>query len=162
MIDREAYRALARKFASGVTIVTTVDKNGEPVGATVSAFSSVSMEPPLVMVALQTGGRLAEAMFGCGAFAVNILREDQVQVALQFARPGDRFAGVETRACDVQQPSGVPVLCDSLATLLCRHHGNAVVGDHVVFIGEVIGGRAREGGPLIHGDGRFACVREMD
>lgn len=161
MIDRDAFKSLVGKFPSGVTIVTTHDENGEPAGATVSAFSSISMEPPLVMIALGTQGRLTAALRKCSAFAINILREDQQGLALQFARPGDRFAGIEMSACDVRDATDVPVLCDALATLVCRVYGQAIVGDHTVFIGEVIGGRVREGAPLVHCSSRFACVRDI-
>lgn len=160
-VDREFFRTLVSKFPSGVTIVTASGPDGQQYGATVSAFSSMSMEPPLIIVSLQSDGRMSAILNDCGGFAVNVLREDQKDVALQFARPGDRFRDIETRSCDVFSATGVPVLCDSLATILCRLHGTAIVGDHTVFIGEVIGGRAREGRPLIHGNGRFARMEEL-
>jgi flavin reductase (DIM6/NTAB) family NADH-FMN oxidoreductase RutF len=159
-VDREFFRTLVSRFPSGVTVVTAAGPDGKPHGATVSAFSSMSMTPPLVIVSLQTSGRMAAILGGCSAFAVNILREDQKEIALKFARPGDRFEGIEVRECDFM--GGVPLLCDSLATILCRSHGEPVaIGDHTVFIGEVIGGIAREGDPLIHGLGRFACMRDL-
>lgn len=161
-VDPAFFRSLVGSFPTGVTIVSTYDAAGEPVGATVSAFSSISMEPPLVMVALQNKGRTTEALGTCSAFAINVLREDQRDLALKFAdrRATDRWDGIERRACDVAREE-VPVLCDTLATILCRVHGTAVIGDHTVFIGQVIGGRAREGAPLVHGQGHFACMREL-
>lgn len=160
-VDREFFKALVSKFPSGVTVVTVSGPDGAPYGATVSAFSSMSMDPPLVIVSLQSDGRMSAILHDRDAFAVNVLREDQRDLALQFARPGDRFANVESRACDVSV-NGVPVLCDALATILCRRYGTAVVGDHTIFIGEVIGGRAREGAPLVHGLGRFARMEDIE
>lgn len=164
-VTQQAFKALVGSFPTGVTIVTARDTDGSVHGATVSAFTSVSMEPPIVMVSLATNGGLAHALRRAPAFAVNVLRADQKDRAVVFSKPGDRFDGVELRSCDVAL-DGVPVLCDTLATLLCRKHYAGgyvgyIVGDHTLFFGEVVGGRAREGEPLIHGLGRFACMREL-
>lgn len=160
-VDRAFFLSLVSSFPSGVTVVTAYGPDGVEHGATVSAFSSMSLDPPLVLVSLQSDGRMSAILSGCSVFAVNVLRDDQKDVALKFARAGDRFEGVQTRACEVLSRHGAPVLCDTLATILCRTHGEPIdVGDHRVFIGEVIGGRAREGSPLIHGLGRFARMGE--
>lgn len=160
-VDTPTFKTLVSRFPSGVTVVTA-SHDGHLVGATVSSFASVSFDPPLVSVCLKLGSRTAKALTSVGAFAVNVLREDQLEIAHRFARPGngDRFDNVNVRECDVAQ-DGVPVLCDSLATILCRVYDYTVMGDHVVVFGLVIGGRAREGTPLVHSCGEFGCVREL-
>lgn len=157
MIDRAHFRALAGAFPSGVTVVMAQTDRG-PVGATVSAFAAVSLDPPLVTVILAKTSRTAAVLAGLGplrTFSVNVLREDQRPLALQFAANGlnDKFEGVETRECDVI--GGCPVLCDAVATLVCRPYTQYVVGDHVIFVGEVVGGVARDGRPLVHCRGQF-------
>lgn len=164
-VDANFYRSLVSKFPSGVTVVMARNQYGEPHGATVSAFSSMSLDPPIVVVSLMTKGYLASIMRGCATFSVNILRDDQAPVARQFAAPeqypGQRFQNIETRSCDISDDGGAPVLCDSLATILCRSNGAVVIGDHTLFIGIVVGGRAREGSPLIHGLGSFARMEAL-
>lgn len=161
MIDAAAFRNLAGQFPSGVTIVTVHGPEGHPVGATVSAFASVSLDPPLVSVCLANTSRTAQALYVAQAFAVNVLREDQRELAELFAEPGNgtRFDGIDARTCDIAQLHGLPVICDSLATLVCRTHRSVPAGDHTIFIGHVVGGRAREGSPLLHCRGAFGCFR---
>lgn len=158
MIDRAQFRALASAFPSGVTVVVTNGGGTGLQGATVSAFAAVSLDPPLVLVSLSKTSRTAKAMTLLRrheSWSVNVLREDQKDLALRFASngAGDKFEGADLRSCDVG--GGCPVICDAVATLVCRPYTQFVVGDHIIFVGEVIGGVARDGRPLVHCRGQF-------
>ena len=134
-ITSEEFREVLRHFPSGVTIVAI--KSGEKVhGLTVSAFASVSPEPPLVSVMIDHRHRAWALLEEEGAvFSVNILRQEQVELSNRFAwvKDEDRFAeGSWTTAA-----TGVPVLSDALAWLDCTVHTRARAGTHTVYIGEV-------------------------
>lgn len=134
-ITSEEYREVLRHFPSGVTIVSI--RSGEKThGLTVSAFASVSPEPPLVSVMIDHRHRAWSLLEETGAvFAVNILREEQVELSNRFAwvKDEDRFAeGDWTTAT-----TGAPVLSDALAWMDCTVHARARAGTHTVYIGEV-------------------------
>lgn len=134
-ITSEEYREVLRHFPSGVTIVAI--KSGERThGLTVSAFASVSPEPPLVSVMIDHRHRAWSLLEEEGAvFSVNILRQEQVELSNRFAwvKDEDRFAeGSWTTAA-----TGAPVLSDALAWLDCTVHTRARAGTHTVYIGEV-------------------------
>lgn len=139
VIDSEFRKALGT-FASGVTVVTARNEAGQPVGVTVSAFSSVSLEPPLIVVCLDKRTRAIEVA-GVGglpgkSFAVHILADTQQDLSNHFAsRTEDRFAGIDW------QPSaaGVPLLAGCLARLECTQHSVVEAGDHVLLVGLVEG-----------------------
>jgi 3-hydroxy-9,10-secoandrosta-1,3,5(10)-triene-9,17-dione monooxygenase reductase component len=122
-------------FAAGVTIVTTCHDD-RLVGTTVSAFSSVSMDPPLVMVCLKRDSRTLAAVAQAGVFCVNILANDQSDLAHGFARSGadDRFAltAVEAGVC------GAPVLAGCAAAVECEWHAAHDGGDHEILVGRVL------------------------
>jgi flavin reductase ActVB len=135
--------ALSR-FASGVVIVAAHAPEG-PVGFTASAFSSVSLDPPLVLVcvgktASAYGGVMAAARFG-----ISVLQDKQAWLARQFARSGDRFAGVP-----LVEDQGVPWIAGALAQLECAPHAGHEAGDHVILVGEVVAVRVASGKPLVH------------
>ena len=121
-------------FMTGVTIVTTFDADGNPCGFTANSFTSVSLEPPLVLV------NIARAAFGCpiftaaGGFAVNVLAINQRELSNLFARAGeDKFADVDWRP----GPAGSPVIDGVVAWFDCRLDQQVDAGDHVILIGEV-------------------------
>lgn len=129
-------RAVRRRWASGVAVVTTRDGDGYR-GATVSAFSVVSMEPPLVLVCLDRSGRMSELVPGAGAFAVSFLSPEQEFLAERFAGraplPDIELTGVPHTLA----PNGCPVLEDAHAWLACRVSATHDGGDHVVVVGTV-------------------------
>jgi len=135
-ISSEAFRAAMRHFPSGVTIVTL--KSGDQIhGLTVSAFASVSPEPPLVAVIIDERHKASELLARPGTtFAVNILSEEQVELSNRFAwvKDEDRFdeGQWETAA------TGAPVLADALAWLDCRIHSNHEAGTHTIYVGKVV------------------------
>lgn len=134
-ITSEAFRSALRTFPSGVTIVTI--KAGTQVhGLTISAFASVSPEPPLIMIMIDQRHQAYSLMEEEGAvFAVNILREDQIELSNRFAwvKDEDRFAEGDWK----EAPSGVPVLADSLAWLDCSIYAKYPAGTHTIYVGEV-------------------------
>lgn len=161
MGSREFRRCLAR-FSTGVTVVTYQDEEG-PRGATVNSFTSVSMDPPLVLLSLTRKAQACSALVD-RPFAVNVLRSDQMDVAFQFAgrmQPRLRI-GWESVVVDGDSPDDssvdrptVPVLAGSVAVFVCRPWRQYDGGDHILHLGEVIGADARPGDPLVFTDGHF-------
>jgi 3-hydroxy-9,10-secoandrosta-1,3,5(10)-triene-9,17-dione monooxygenase reductase component len=137
-IDSESFRDVMGRFATGVSVITTLDAAGAPAGITVSAMSSVSLEPPLVMVALARKRFITPIVDATGRFAVNVLRHDQQALADCFAHapvsPGrEEFCGADWHA----GPTGLPLLDGILASLECTVIQTFAVGDHELFIGRV-------------------------
>jgi len=122
-------------FPTGVTVVATRDSQGAPVGLTVNSFTSVSLEPPLVLVCIDQGAQSHEPLIIAGSFAVSILAATQADVAKRFAvRPSEgRFEGVAWTPA----PSGSPVLSGAAAWLDCATHEVITAGDHVIILGRV-------------------------
>jgi flavin reductase ActVB len=155
-----AFRDAMKRFASGVTIVTTIDADGSWKGFTASAFCSLSLDPPLVLVCQARTSSSYDAFTHCERFLVNILGEEHQQLALQFARSGgDKFAGT---AFEPSRRTGLPVLPDALAAVGCdvrdRHDG----GDHVIYVGSVYSCRVRDGAPMLHFDSRFHALADAE
>lgn len=151
MISSDEYRAVMGNLASGVPVVTTVWE-GEFYGTTATAFSSVSLEPPLVQVTLHIKSNTRAVIEQSGIFAVNILAEDQKEIARDFATKGiDRF-----EKCPVKVgASGLPLIVGSIGTLECRMTQRFPGGDHVVVLGEVMHAYSEERPPLIYFKGRY-------
>ncbi|WP_327000852.1 flavin reductase family protein [Dactylosporangium sp. NBC_01737] len=138
-------RRVLGEFATGVTVVAADSPRG-PVGMTVNSFTSVSLDPPLILVCLATAASTTRAVTDAGSFAVSILRRDQRGICDTFAaRRPDKFSAVGT----VEAATGAPVIDDALAYLDCRVHDVLPAGDHVVVIGEVADAAAAcDGEPL--------------
>ena len=138
-------------FATGVTVVTAVRPDGEPVGVTANSFSSVSLEPALLLWCLAAGSSAAPA-FGAGAhFAVHVLSHHQLELALHFARrTHDKFAAQRRTA-----GAAPPHLPGALCRFDCRVHGVHAAGDHLIIVGEVLGIVRAPGAPLAFHAGYF-------
>lgn len=147
----ETFRNVIGHFASGVTILTT-RHDDEDFGATASAVSSLSLEPPMLLVCLNTRSSTQEAIHGSHVFGLNILDEDQGHIAERFASSRKaKFEGL-----DVERGAGeVPLLADSLAYCECRVAEDIVAGTHRVFLATVTRAVAREGSPLTYFRGKF-------
>ena len=146
------FRSACGRFATGVTIATVLDSNREPQGLTVSSFTSVSLEPPLISICLGHAVTLIEAFRGSNFFGINILAEDQQALSERFARKGlDRFAGVGWTLGD----HDVPLLHGTLASIECEVEQRIPLGDHDLFVGRMIAASAREGAPLLHFSGAY-------
>lgn len=153
-VDSRSFRKALGCFATGVTVVTTVNPDdNSPVGVTVSAFSSLSLEPPLVLFCLGNKTSSLAAYKDSGRFVINILAEGQRDLSIRFAgRSEDKWAGVVSEA----GAGGVPVLSGCIGNLECKLVNTVDGGDHVIFIGEVETIHYQEGGsPLIYFRGAY-------
>ncbi|MBE1508148.1 flavin reductase (DIM6/NTAB) family NADH-FMN oxidoreductase RutF [Rhizobium viscosum] len=134
MSDPRALRDAFGAFLTGVTVVTTFSDDGAPIGFTANSFTSVSLDPPLLLVCLAKTSRNYQTLTAAKGFAVNILSEDQKEVSNTFARPvEDRFAAVKWQ----HGPFGSPVFSDVAAWFDCSAHDRVDAGDHIVLIGRV-------------------------
>jgi flavin reductase (DIM6/NTAB) family NADH-FMN oxidoreductase RutF len=156
-IDPAKFRSALGRFASGVTVVTTKDKEGHMHGITVSAFCSVSLEPPLVLVCIDRTAGSHHAFREKEFFVVNVLNEHQQHLSDQFASHlPDKFAGIEY----FENAGGVPVLKDALVNLECRLVFTFDTGDHTIFVGEIQEAIIRDGNPLIYFHGNYRKLRD--
>jgi len=158
-VDQKAFRDTMSCFASGVTVVTACDGAGDPVGLTVSAFTSLSLDPCLILVCLDKRVSNLEH-YRRGPFAVNMLSEAQAALSTRFAtKMEDRFAGVDHIAGE----TGAPLLPDSLAWVECETHEVLPGGDHHILIGRVVAlnaGAAAGRGPLLYYRGGYRTLSE--
>jgi len=156
MINKDEFRAALGRFASGVTIVTARDAKGNLHGITVSAFCSVSLEPPLVLVCIDINTSSHQALTQTKSFVVNFLREDQQRISERFASYlPDKFEAVKYR-------SGIddlPVLEDALANLECRLVNSHANGDHTIFVGQIEKATVNDGNPLIYWQSNYRSLR---
>jgi N-acetyl-1-D-myo-inositol-2-amino-2-deoxy-alpha-D-glucopyranoside deacetylase len=160
--DPAAFRAVLGRFASGVTVLTSV-LDGEPHGMTASSVASLSLDPPLVVVGIGRQTVMADHVTRSGSFALSILGADQAALSTAFADP-DRplgeamFAGVPTTTAD----DGSVLLREAIAHLVCRvrdvHHG----GDHLLVVGEVVALDGEGDDPLVYYRGRYGRFRAHD
>lgn len=153
------FRSTVGSFATGVTVVTTRGEE-HAYGMTANAFSSVSLDPPLVLVCVISPSEGSEHIKRNGCFAVNILRDEQEPISRYFAskdrpRGRDAFREVSHRI----GASGSPILDDVIGYLDCRVHAEHEAGDHQIFIGEVLElGFDAEGKPLVFHSGRYKLI----
>ena len=148
---REFRTALSR-FATGITVVTTVNDDGQPVGITINSFNSVSLEPPLVVWSLGLGTKVRPVFEACRHYAVNVLAENQKHLSDRFAsRDPNKFAGLDfTTGID-----GAPLLDGCCARFECRNTARHAGGDHLVFISEVVRFGSSDQPPLIFHAGDY-------
>ena len=145
-IDDARFRQAMGHFASGVTVVTTAS-TGELYGMTVSSFSSLSLNPPLVLICIDKSVPSHDMIRDSGRFVVNILEERQEHLSRRFAATAnDKFKGVAWHSGQL----GLPVLDNTLAAIECRLRDALDGGDHTIFVGEVVDAEVREGAPLLY------------
>ena len=151
--DTREFRRALGTFPTGVAVVTARAPSGAVVGLTINSFSSLSLEPPLVLWALNTGSPSLAAFDRARYFAVNILAEDQVELSRRFAAPAaNKFLHLEVHA----GIEGVPLLAGCAARLECRAAARHNGGDHVLFIGHVERfGYDAQKRPLVYYAGRY-------
>jgi flavin reductase (DIM6/NTAB) family NADH-FMN oxidoreductase RutF/DNA-binding GntR family transcriptional regulator len=149
-LSANEFRDIIGRFASGVTVITAQHEDSR-YGTTASAVSSLSLEPPMLLVCLNRSSSTQHAIAAAGHFAVNILSEGQADEAMRFAGTGDKFAGVNV----VAGTTGEPLLEDALANLECRVVEEVTGGTHSVFLAEVEHATGRQGAPLAYFRGKF-------
>jgi flavin reductase (DIM6/NTAB) family NADH-FMN oxidoreductase RutF len=155
MNDSKAFRQCLGKFATGVTVVTCTDAAGKPCGITANSFSSVSLEPPLVLWNIAKVSHSLEAYLNAAHFAINVLSAEQQPLSAQFARSDHTlFTGIEYALSS----DGAPIFAGSLAVLECRTHQIHDCGDHYVIIGEVTTFHSSDGNPLLFYGGNYRSI----
>jgi flavin reductase len=154
-IDKQEFRKVLGHFAAGVTVVTTRGTDGAPYGLTATAFTSVSLEPPLVLVCVDKRSESHPHFLASRVFTINFLTREQEEMSRRFATSGgDKFVGLAARA----GATGAPVLPDTLGHLDCRAVTVVDAGDHTIFVGEVDAGAARDADPLLYFRGAYRRV----
>jgi flavin reductase (DIM6/NTAB) family NADH-FMN oxidoreductase RutF len=147
----QQFKDVAAHFATGVTLVTTVNQEGHPAGLLVSSLSSVSLEPPLVLFCLAKKSQLHDVFANQDRFAVNILNTRQDTVVQHFTTPmNDRWAGIP-----YSTDLGLPILDKSLATIECDVAARHEAGDHTIYIGHVKKMTQGAGDPLLYYNRQF-------
>lgn len=151
-IDSLMLRKSLGCFPTGVVVVTTLGDNGAPVGMTINSFSSVSLEPPLVLWSIALNAPSLGAFRRHPGFTLNFLSDRQKTVGKQFATPSrDKFKGIEWRA----GYEGTPILNNSMAVVQCKTYQVYEGGDHEIFLGEVVEFESTDKKPLVFHCGQF-------
>jgi flavin reductase len=154
--DSKKQRQIMGQFATGVTVVTTDGKAG-PHGLTANAIASLSLDPPLVLVAVEKRAHSLDYLTKNGCFAINILRVDQEEISRRFATPGPKdFAGLNITTAGTT----APILSDCLAFVDCRVVEILPGGDHEIFVGEIVAGEYHGGEPLLYYAGGYRRIAE--
>lgn len=151
--DSRAYRDVLGRFATGVTVVTCASPGG-PVGMTVNSFTSLSLDPPLVMWSPAKSSHRHAQYSAAPRFAVHVLKAEQRAVADAFMRSAEAFHDVRWHAA----PDGLPLMENCLARFECQCVGEHDAGDHTIMIGRVTAAVAGEGAPLLYFKGHYAAV----
>ena len=151
-IDPQVLRQALGRYTTGVTIVTCLDEHGQRAGLTANSFSSLSLDPPLVLWSLRRVSPSLAAFSGARHFAVNVLTEAQMPLSRRFATPhADRFAEGDWTAGQ----TGAPILADSLAVFECALDAQHTHGDHQLYIGRVLHLLQGAGAPLVFQGGHY-------
>ena len=154
-VEQAEFRRAVGHFASAVTVVTATLKDGRPAGITVTAFSSLSLEPPLVLICIDKRARLHDHLARDGYFAVNILAEDQETVSRRFtSSEPDPFREIGY----APGASGAPLIHDAVAAIECKILDLLPGGDHTIIVGEVEATKIQEGKPLLYFRGGYAAI----
>jgi flavin reductase (DIM6/NTAB) family NADH-FMN oxidoreductase RutF len=154
--DSKKQRQIMGQFATGVTVVTTGGPAG-PHGLTANAVASLSLDPPLVLVAVEKRAHSLDYITKNGCFAVNILRLEQEEISRRFATPGPKdFGDLDT----ITIGTTAPVLRDCLAFVDCRVVEILPGGDHEIFVGEIVAGEVHGGKPLLYHAGGYQRLAE--
>ncbi len=149
--DLDLMKQVNRQFVTGVTVVTTMDDE-LPRGLAVNAFSSISLEPPMVMVCVQRTSSTYECLFRASHLAINILSTDQVDVVNRFAsKSPDKFADVDWRPGRF----GSPMIERSAARMEVEIRERLQASTHTIFIGRVVDATASDLHPMVYSSGRF-------
>lgn len=158
-IDKALFRRVLGNFAAGVTVVTTIDEEQRPYGLTATAFTSVSLLPPLVLVCVDKKSETYPHFERSRVFGVNFLARTQQDISHRFAvSGGDKFAGVSWR----RGALGVPLLDGTVGYLECRLVHACPGGDHTIYVGEIDHADASGEEPLLYFRGAYCCVRDLD
>lgn len=155
-IDSREFRNALGQFATGVTVITTRDAEGQPVGMTANSFSSLSLEPPLVLWSIAKTSSNYAVFAEANHFAIHVLSAEQQSLSGQFARKDiDRFDGIEFETND----SGTPLLAEFLSRFECTTEHRYDGGDHLILVGRVQDLATGDGDPLLFFRGNFLNIK---
>jgi len=156
--SEKQFRDTLAQFATGITIICACAPDGSYVGFTANSFSSVSLDPPLILWSLARRSNSLATFQTAERYVVNVLAAGQVDLARRFSRPhADRFAGVDFALGWSQAPR----IAGCVAWLECRRHAQHRAGDHEVFVGNVVDCQRGEGEPLVFAQHRFATAAAL-
>jgi flavin reductase (DIM6/NTAB) family NADH-FMN oxidoreductase RutF len=154
-VDADCFRRACAKFATGIAIATVLDGAGSPHGMTVNSFTSVSLEPPLVLICIDNRAAILKHLLAANAIGINVLSQTQSALSVRFARPGeDRFGAVEWYPGEM----GVPLIPDALAVFECEVRRFVEAGDHHMLLAEVRWVRWGEDRPLLYWNSEYQVV----
>lgn len=148
-MDERLFRDAMGKFATGITIVS-INDNGKNIGMTVNAFMSISLDPKLIAVSIDERASMYDKLYKTEKFGVSILKENQKDLSMIFARQKEQDREIEFVDLD-----GVPVLGNSLAALSCKVTDKVKAGDHLIYIAEVTDLTINEGLPILYFGGKY-------
>ncbi|MGA2118027.1 MAG: flavin reductase family protein [Bryobacteraceae bacterium] len=156
-VSSELFRQACGRFPTGVAIAAIAGSDGAPHGLTVSSFTSLSLDPPLVLICLGHAVTLIDHFRTAEHFGLSVLREDQRPISERFARRGqNRFTGVPWHSGEFH----VPLINGSLAAIECAVDRRIAAGDHDILIGRVLRAHVSEGRPLVHWAGKYGRLEE--
>jgi flavin reductase (DIM6/NTAB) family NADH-FMN oxidoreductase RutF len=156
-IDKNELRRVMGHFATGVTIITTISETGQLHGLTANSFTSVSLEPPLVLISVDKKAESYASFEQSKVFTVNVLSDSQEALSRKFAVSGtDKFTGVAFHAGG----NGAPILYGVIAHVECRLYASYDGGDHTLHLGEIIEAEVREGKPLLFYRGGYRAISD--
>ena len=151
-MELQQLRRVMGHFATGVTVITTIDKDSTPFGLTANAFTSLSLNPPLVLICIDKGVQCYSCFEESGVFAVNVLSEDQEELSRRFATKGiEKFAGIKWH----KGQHGVALLDGAIGHIECKVVHSYDGGDHTIYIGEIMHAAASGDRPLLFFKGQY-------
>jgi len=151
-IDARELRNIMGHFVTGVTVITTRDIDGKPFGLTANAFSSLSLEPPLVLICVDKKVDCYACFEGSQVFAVNFLSEEQEHLSRRFATKGiEKFDGVPYKTGEC----GIPLLEGAMGYIECKLISGYDGGDHTIYVGEILDAMASGERPLLFFKGKY-------
>ena len=155
--DKRDLRNALGSYGTGVTVVTSGNSKSRLVGVTANSFTSVSLDPPIVLWSLVSTSPSLEVFDQSGRFVINVLALHQIDLSKQFSKTlADKFAGVEYQ----EGLDGLPIIQNCVATFECKTIQRTVVGDHVLFLGQVENYVYESKTPLLFCQGNYVQVEE--
>ncbi len=156
--NKAEFRKALGRFATGVTIITTLDKDGLSIGVTASSFNSLSMNPPMILWSLDKSAYSLPAFEHTPYFNVHVLSTGQGELSNCFAKPNtDKFKGIET----IKGLGGIPILPEYSALFECKTAHHYEGGDHIIIVGEVIKFSRNNNTPLVFHGGQYAGIDSL-
>ncbi len=151
-LEPRSLRQLLGQYATGITVVTALDVNQRKIGMTANSFTSVSLDPPLILWNIAKSATHFEDFRQAEYFAINILNEDQYLESNHFSKSADdKFEGLD----DVDEYMGIPILNKSLTTFVCRQYELHEAGDYYIIVGQIEACRNQMGNPLVFHNGQY-------